>query len=143
MLAFSRSRRERPSADRRAEVEALLEHKWEGVQTVAGRVLGTWGGPESVVALRRWLLRLYERPYGWAARGVAAKSLARCVTEADEAWVLDLYFELPTLMLRHEVLPIVAALPREQTVERLQRDTRHADPAHRDAARKALTWMSA
>jgi hypothetical protein len=61
----------------------MLDHKWEGVQTVAARVLGEWGGPKSVAGLRAWLSRLHERPYAWAARGVAAKALAMCVSETD------------------------------------------------------------
>lgn len=48
----------KPTPDRRARVEALLGHKWEGVQTVAAQVLATWGGLESVAALRAWLAEL-------------------------------------------------------------------------------------
>jgi hypothetical protein len=121
----------------------MLDHKWEGVQTVAAQVLGQWGGQESVAALRAWLARLYEREYSWAARGVAAKSLAACVTEADVSWALDLYFEQPTLVRRHEIFPILAALPRGETVRRLEDEARHPDPERREAAARGLTWIGA
>lgn len=115
----------------------MLDHKWEGVQTVAAHVLGAWGGTESVAALRGWLARLLERPYGWAVRGVAAQALAMCVTEEDIAWVLDLYFELPTPMLQHELLPVLAALPTAQTLTYLRVESRR-DRSRRDAATRAL-----
>ena len=86
----------KPTPERRARVEALLGNKWEGVQTVAAQVLATWGGSESAAALRAWLADLHERPYAWAARGVAAKALASCVTAADLSWAIDLYFEQPS-----------------------------------------------
>jgi hypothetical protein len=129
--------------ERRARVEALLNHKWEGVQTVAARVLATWGGPESVAALRAWLAELHERPYAWAARGVAAKALASCVTAADLSWAIDLYFEQPSLTRRFEILPLLVALPRDETVERLNDAARHPDAERREAASRALTWISA
>jgi HEAT repeat protein len=44
-----------PTSARRAEVEALLENKWEGVQVSAAQVLGEWDGPDSVPPLRSWL----------------------------------------------------------------------------------------
>jgi hypothetical protein len=133
----------KPTTERRAEVEAMLDNKWEGVQTVAAQVLGSWGGRESVAALRTWLARLYERPYSWAARGVAARALALCVTEADVGWALDLYFDQPTLVRRHEIFPILAALPREETVTRLENEARDPDPERREAAARALTWIAA
>jgi hypothetical protein len=37
--------RQKPTMERRAEVEALLGHKWEGVQTVAAHVLGEGEAP--------------------------------------------------------------------------------------------------
>jgi hypothetical protein len=119
----------------------LLEHKWEGVQTVAARVLGEWGGAESVAALREWLSRLQGRPYAWAARGVAAKTLAMCVTENDIRWVLDLYFALPTPDLQYELLPTVTALPADRTVRSLRAAVNQPD--RREAAIRALTRISA
>ena len=119
----------------------MLDHKWEGVQTVAARVLGEWGGAESVAALRGWLSRLQERPYGWAARGVAAQALAMSVTEEDVAWVVDLYFELATPVLQHELLPVLAALPTEQTLAYLRMESCR-DRSRRDAATRALNRIA-
>lgn len=135
----------KPTAERRAhaEVEVFLGHKWEGVQTVAARVLGGWGGVESVVALRRWLLRLYERECAWAARGVAAEVLAMCVTESDIAWVLELYFRLEEPLLQYELLPLLTGLPTQETIRRLQTEAQRGDRAHRDAAGRALTRIAA
>jgi hypothetical protein len=132
-----------PTTERRAEVEVLLGHKWEGVQTVAARMLGEWGGIESVVVLRRWLLRLYEPEYAWAARGVAAEVLAMCVTESDIAWVLELYFRLEEPLLQYELLPLLTGLRTEETVRRLQTEAQRGDRAHRDAAGRALTRIAA
>ena len=133
----------KPTAERRAEVGAMLDNKREGVQTVAAQVLGSWGGRESVAALRAWLARLDERPYSWSARGVAAKALASCVTGADAGWALDLYFAQPTLVRRYELFPILDALPPEDTVTRLENEARDPDPERRDAAARALTRIAA
>jgi hypothetical protein len=135
--------RGKPTPGRRAEVEACLEHKWEGIQVQAARVLGAWGGPESAAALRRWLERLYGRPYAWAARGVAARALARCVGDADVGWVLDLYFELDRPSLQYELLPLVSALPRGPALARLRREARGADGGRRPAATRALRRIGA
>jgi hypothetical protein len=135
--------RQKPTTERRAEVEALLEHKWEGVQTVAARVLGEWGGVESVAALRRWLLLLCERPHGWAARGVAASALAMCVTESDISWALDLYFRLEDPLLQYELLSLLTGLPTQETARRLRTEVQRGDRAHRDAAGRALTRLAA
>jgi hypothetical protein len=135
--------RQKPTMERRAEVEALLGHKWEGVQTVAAHVLGEWGGVESVAALRRWLSLLCERPHAWAARGVAAGAPAMCVTESDIPWVLDLYFRLEEPLLEYELLPLLTGLPTQETVRRLRTEVQCGDRAHRDAAGRALTIIEA
>jgi hypothetical protein len=44
-------KRGKPTMKRRAEVEALLHSKWEGVQFSAVHVLAEWGGKPSVEAL--------------------------------------------------------------------------------------------
>ena len=135
--------RQKPTMERRTEVEALLGHKWEGVQTVAAHVLGEWGGAESVAALRRWLSLLFERPHAWAARGVATKALAKCVTDSDTSWALDLYFRLEDPLLQYELLPLLTGLPRQQLETRLRAEVQRGDRAYRDAAGRALTRVAA
>src|SRR5688500_14610262 len=81
----------RPTPESRAEVVAALSGKWEGVQAVAVEVLAGWGDRDCVEHLRQFLTGCFEREYGWAIRGVAARALRPVVTEADVGWVLNLY----------------------------------------------------
>src|SRR5688572_16655764 len=87
-----------PTPEVRVAVESYLFSKWQGIQVVAGRVLATWGGRESVDALRAWLLRLYEpapqkKERHWlSTRREVGRCLAKCVTAEDCGWLLALYF---------------------------------------------------
>jgi HEAT repeat protein len=114
----------KPTNARRAEAEALLESKWEGVQVSAAQVLGEWDGPDSVPPLRSWLSQLYSRPNAWGARSEAARALGKCVGEPDVSWALDLYFSLggpkDAQELQHELFPLLEGLPRRSTLEILQ-----------------------
>lgn len=67
----------------RVDVEAGLRSKWEGLQSVALRVLGSWGDSESKAALRSFLESAGSRQFGWSIRSVAIQELARCVGEVD------------------------------------------------------------
>ena len=72
----------------RAMVEAVLCSMWEGLQSVALNVLGSWGDPKSKAILRSFLESAESRKFGWAIRGVAIHELARCVGEVDVDWCL-------------------------------------------------------
>ena len=125
--------RNKPTAKRRAEVEALLQNKWQGVQVSAARVLAAWGGPESVSALRRWFAE------GGSNSHEAVEALGRCVGDDDVEWALDLYFENQGSGLLF--WPLVIGLPRGPTVTRLRREATQGSP-NRDAANIALRWLA-
>lgn len=130
-----------PTPEARQEIEGYLSSKWEGLQAVAAQVLGAWGGPQSVRALRGLLLHTYEKKYAWAIRGVAVRTLAECVDERDAEWVLDLYFSIKGVLPKHELLPLVTALPVSAVRQRLQREACSADRDNRQAAMKAIATM--
>jgi hypothetical protein len=133
----------KPTPARRAEVEALLESKWEGVQVSAAQVLGEWDGPDSVPALRSWLSQLYARPDAYAVRTQAATALGKCVGEGDADWVLDLYFgfgsERDAQLLQYELFPLLEGLPRLVTLPVLRRRASWGD----EAAKRALRRLEA
>jgi hypothetical protein len=133
----------KPNSAPRAEVEALLENKWEGVQISAAQVLGEWDGPDSVPALRSWLSRLYTRPHAWGARTEAARALGKCVGEPDVRWAFDLYFSLGAQKgsqeLQHELFPLLEGLPRGSTLPILQRRAALGE----EAAERALRRLEA
>lgn len=64
------------------------------------------------------------------------------MTAADFSWAIDLYFEQPSLTGR-EIFPLLVALPRDETVELLHEAARHPDAERREAAARALKWISA
>lgn len=125
----------------RADVVAGLSSKWEGLQSVALRVLGSWGDAESKVTLCSFLENADNRQFGWSIRGVAIEELARCVGEVDADWVLDRYFALSGVMAKHEFLPVVLALPPEAARRRLVAKSRSPSRDNRQAAMKALGNM--
>ncbi|MDP9381580.1 MAG: hypothetical protein M3Q29_15815 [Chloroflexota bacterium] len=135
--------RSAPTPEGRAVLtEQLLHNKWEGVQSCAAQVLADWCGRESVEALRTWLLGTYERENGWAIRGVAVRALARCVGAQDAPWVLDLYFvRAQGVLAKHELLPLVAALPVPSVRDRLLVESHDGDRDNRQAAMKAIGRM--
>ena len=130
-----------PTAERRAEIAQALEDKFEGVQSVALRVLGHWGDSESVDMLRSFLLAAFERKHGWAIRGVAVQELIPLVRGEDAGWVLDLYFGLPDALRKHELVRLVVALPVAASRHRLVAELRNPDPTNRQAAVKAIGNM--
>lgn len=129
-------RRGKPTAKRRAEVEALLQSKWEGIQVSAAHVLGEWGEEQSVTALRRWLMEGRSNP---TVVDEAAKALGRCVGDGDVEWALDLYFAQRGWGL--SLWPLVIGLPRRSTLMRLKREARDDSP-NREAAKIALRWIA-
>ena len=133
---------EPPSPERRVEVMAALTHKREGIQSTAAQVLGRWGGRESVEALCGWLRECERRKYGWSVRGVAVRELAKLVGAQDVEWVLELYFGAPSQLAKHELLPLVLALPADAARSRLIAGLRDPDWANRQAAVKAIGNMA-
>ena len=53
-----------------ATVEAALASKWEGLQSAALRVLGSWGDPESIGTVRSFLETAAVREFEWLPFGV-------------------------------------------------------------------------
>jgi HEAT repeat protein len=130
-----------PSPERWTALHAALHSKFEGTQSLALRVLGRWGGPDAVAALRQFLSEAYHRPYSWAIRGVAAEELAKVATADDVAWILDLYFQLDDALEKHELVRLVIALPPDAARARLVAELQSADPLNRQAAVKAIGNM--
>jgi len=133
--------REPPTPEQRARVGDALRSKFEGVQSVAAQVLAAWGDRTSVETLRSWLLTVLKRPYGWAIRGVAIRALAKCIDSTDTGWVLDLYFSRPDRLLKHEFLPLAAAVDPTPARPRLTAEVRSSDPLNRHAAIKVICRM--
>ena len=128
--------RSKPTAKRRAEVEALLQSKWEGVQVSAANVLAVWGGHESVSALRRWLSEGTQRDD-------ALEALGKCVGDDDVEWALDRYFKDfadPKQRNARAFWPLVVGLPREPTLALLRREAKQGS-VNREAASVALKWI--
>jgi HEAT repeat protein len=132
----------RPRRDRLEQVREALEDKFEGVQSAALKVLGAWGDAESCKLLRAFLVMAFERPHGWSIRGVAINALVGHISKADVNWVLDLYFGLTGAVTKHEVLPLVLALPTETARKRLVKALRDPDATNRQAAVKAIGNMA-
>ncbi len=131
----------RPNPEQRAEVIAALSSKWEGVQASAVRVLGSWGNRDSVERLREFLIRCFDREAAWGIRGVIVQALRPIVTADDVGWVLDLYFSLPGVMPKHELLWLVTGLPPAAARERLVAALRDSRWENRQAAVKAIGNM--
>jgi hypothetical protein len=128
----------RPTETTREEVEQALMSKWEGEQVWAGRVLAAWGGRRSIEALRRWLEGAMAKEAGWAVRGEAIRALCQCYQPRDASWMLDMYFDAPSALVRHELLPVVDALPEEVVHQRIEMERRAGVPSRVEAAVRAL-----
>jgi hypothetical protein len=116
-----------PSPRRRAVVAAALDSKWEGIQSAGLKVLGAWGGRGSIGRLKSFLQDAFQREAGWSIRGVAIRNLAPLLDGSDAEWVLQLYFSLPTLTAKHEILPLVLQLPAAAARRRLVAELRNQD----------------
>ena len=124
----------RPTQQARRDVEAALTHKWEGVQVHAGRVLASWGGRRSIDALRQWLVSSMGKEGDSALRAEAVKALCRCFEPRDATWMLDLYFEARGIFIRHQLLPFVTAVPRDQAERRIAIERDSTSETRRAAA---------
>jgi hypothetical protein len=130
-----------PTPERRAEVLHAVASKFEGVQSVALDVLGRWADAESARAIAQFLRDALGREAGWAIRGVAVRNLAPLLTRADAEWVLDIYFSQPDILVKHELVRLVIALPLEAARTRLVAELRSPDRLNRQAAVKAIGNM--
>jgi HEAT repeat protein len=131
-----------PRPDRLGEVRAALEDKFEGVQGAALNVLGAWGDADSCETLRAFLIRAFDKPHSWSIRGVAIKALTPHLDKSDAPWVLDLYFGQAEIATKHEVLPLVLALPPDSARKRRVKALRDVAPANRQGAVKAIANMA-
>lgn len=133
---------EPPTPERRAAAAAALRSKWEGVQAAALDALGGWGGRESADALRAFLTAAMERDSGWAIRRVAVRNLIALVGTEDVDWVLELYFGAPGALVKHELVPLVIALPPAAARARLVAELGSPERLNRQGAVKAIANMS-
>lgn len=131
----------KPSAERVARVKTALSSKWEGTQALAIGVLAQWGGRESVELIKTFLTDAFARKFGWSVRGVAIRALAELVGPEDVDWVLNLYFEQPQFLEKHELLRLVIRLPVKPARPRLVRELGSDDALNRQAAVKAIGNM--
>ena len=135
--------RGKPNAAARSEVLEALKSKWEGVQVHAARALAAWADDESVQALRAWLEESRSKEAGWAVRGEAVKCLCSCTGPRDASWMLELYFSTEDRLVRHELLPLIDAVPVTAARERIEIEAKSSEPLRRDAAtiaRRRLSW---
>jgi HEAT repeat protein len=109
---------------------------------VALQVLGAWGDGESLGRLRTFIEAAFDRQYGWSIRGVAIRALFPHVRSKDVTWVLDLYFNLPDVLSKHELFPLVLKLSPDAARERLKRALKNPNWKDRQAAVKAIGNMS-
>lgn len=130
------------TSEREKEVAAALASKWEGVQSAALQVLGTWGGGPSKDALKGFLVAAFQREAGWSIRGVAIKAVGPLLDRDDVDWVLKLFFSLPSVVTKHEVFPLVLKLPADAARKSLVAALRDVDWMNRQAAVKAIGNMS-
>lgn len=132
----------KPNSERMSIVREALSSKWEGVQSIALRVLGQWGGEEAIQMIRRFLEDAFAREHGWSIRGVAIDALVELVGPDDVDWVLELYFSRPGVLAKHELLPVVLRLAPARAKTRLFSELSSSDPTSRQAAAKAIGNMA-
>ena len=130
-----------PTPALRAQISDALASKFEGLQAIALDALGAWGDEASLAEIQAFLRSAFGRKRGAAIRGVASRNLIPHLASRDVAWVLDLYFSLPQALEKHELLPLVLALPPEAAKARLVAAFRDPLPANRQAAVKAIGNM--
>ncbi len=131
----------KPNDQVREEVNRELHSKWEGVQVCAGRVLATWGDRQSIGALRDWLQSSLKKKSGWAVRGQAIQFLCQCYQSDDVNWLLDLYFEQENRLIRHELLPLIVALPEPAVRRRILAESHSNIDSKIEAAEIAMICL--
>ncbi|MBC6982166.1 hypothetical protein [Caulobacter sp. 17J80-11] len=114
--------RSKPNSDAWAYVAEMLASKHEGLRAGAVNVLGAWGGERPSKLLAEELSRAFSIAHAWSLRGVIVGALRAHVRGADADWVLDLYFSRPDALQKHELLPLVVALPPADARPRLVKE---------------------
>jgi HEAT repeat protein len=109
-----------PTVTGRAEIATALHHKWQGIQATAATVLATWGDRTSVELLKQWLLYGLQQEQWRSIRRVAMQSLAQCAGSEDVDWLIDLMAAQSKWLIKHEFVPLLAALPAQPTGTRLR-----------------------
>ena len=104
-----------PSASARRELEEGLRSKWEGAQITAARALAAWGDADSLAAVRMVLAEISAKPARWSAVDAITKALVPHVTPDDSTWILDLYFDHCRKENRFTMMPLLEALPVQET----------------------------
>ena len=135
--------RSRPNVVARATVLAGLRSKWEGVQVHAGRALAAWSDPDSVSALRDWLIASLGKEAGWSVTSQAVKCVAQAHSPDDLPWMLDLYFSQPDGLKRHDLLPLTDCAPPVVLREFMSREAASGERHRVEAARVALRRLEA
>jgi HEAT repeat protein len=141
MSQFSKMAKRAPGPKQFRMVREALEDKLEGVQSAALKALGAWGDEESCKLLRMFLIKSFDKPLGWSVRGVAVKALRPNVGKKDVGWLLDLYFDLPCALTKHELLQLVIALPPDTARRHLTKGLSDPQAVNRQAAVKAIGNM--
>ena len=107
--------------------------KWEGVQVVAARVLGKWGGRSSVELLRQWLMDYYARKSrNMGVERVACEALLACYEPQDVAWILDLYFNNPKKLYSY-MLPLTLPIDLSTGSHSRRKQASRSEPSTRGA----------
>ncbi|MEO1731022.1 MAG: hypothetical protein AAFR64_09805 [Pseudomonadota bacterium] len=100
---------DKPSPAKLKMVEHSLSTKWEGVESVALKVLFAWGGKDAVRLARASLERHWSDKSGWAIRAQAIKVLTKHITARDTAWVGELEQKAKsTPLMLHELRYLTA-----------------------------------
>ena len=80
------------NAEQRAELEAALRSKWNGVQVSAGKKLAAWGGQRSLGSLKSWLESRLARGGSSDTLIVALNCVSAVVGPGDTDWAIKAYF---------------------------------------------------
>ena len=130
-----------PTPEAQKMIHIALESKWEGLQAVAMKTLGSWGDNESINKLRELLDKSYKKKFEWAIRGVIISALIKCFRKEDISWILDKYFSLYGTLAKHELLPLILRLPVKEIRNTLLLQCHSNDCYNRQAAMKAIGNM--
>lgn len=141
VAALQAMAREPQTPERQIIVSHALKSRWEGVQSVALRVLSSWGGPEAKREVRDFYVASFARESAWTLRRVAADVIEPWIRAEDADWLLDLCFTRADFLRKRETLELVVRLPVSAARERLVRELESADPGNRKTAVIAISHM--
>jgi hypothetical protein len=131
-----------PTDALRKAVEQQLSHKHNGVQTIAARVLTTWGGHEVLSVLYEWFLR---NSTGHQLRSEAAQLIAEILrpTANDTQWAIERFLSLPGYSARFDFLAAVAAVSSSRATPMFRSAWKSADRDLKHAILVAMSEMRA